>query len=71
MVDKALEKSRKLAEKFVNTVDEGQSEDAPVDLPGTYKERGAEHPEHVVDKRSGRPDKKTIERERDPDLNKE
>jgi hypothetical protein len=64
MVEKALEKSRKIAEGFVGNVQEGQSEDAPVDLPGTQKERAAEHPEHVVDKRTGLPDEKTVKRER-------
>jgi len=63
MVDKPLKKTLDAAEKFIKGVDEGQSEDAPIDLPGTHRERSAENSEQVVDKRTG----KLEQPDKDPD----
>jgi hypothetical protein len=63
MVDKPLKKALDLSEKIVRGVDEGQAEDAPIDLPGTHRERSAENPEQVVDKRTGQIE----EPDKDPD----
>ena len=63
MVDKPLKKALDLSEKIIRGVDEGQSEDAPIDLPGTHRERSAEDPEQVVDKRTGQVEKP----DKDPD----
>jgi hypothetical protein len=52
-----LKKALDLSEKIVRDVGEGQSEDAPIDLPGTHRERSAENPEQVVDKQTGRLEK--------------
>lgn len=51
MVDKAFDKVDQAAQKMVNDVKEGQSDDSPVDLPGTYKKRDSETDE-VVDEAS-------------------
>ena len=53
-----LKKALDLSEKIVREVGEGQSDDAPIDLPGTQKQRSDEHPEHVVDKRTGQLERK-------------
>ena len=53
-----LKKTLDLAEKVVHGTPEGQAEDAPVDLPGTHKERHPEDPDRVVDKRTGQVERK-------------
>ena len=42
MVDKAFDKVQEKAEGFMDNVKEGQSEDAPVELPGTHQKRDEE-----------------------------
>jgi hypothetical protein len=58
-----LKKALDLSQKIVKGVDEGQSNDAPIDLPGTHRERSAENPGQVVDKRTGKLEKP----DKDPD----
>ena len=52
MVDKALGKLDKAVKKVTDQVKEGQTDDAPVDLPGTFVNRDKDtdektHKEHV------------------------
>lgn len=50
MVDKGLKKIYETTQKVFDRVEEGSSEDSPVDLPGTFKERGKDDPHRVVHK---------------------
>ena len=49
MVDKSLDKADEAAHKWVDNVKEGQSDDAPIELPGTFKKRDSETDEIVED----------------------
>lgn len=65
MVDKAFKKAYEKTKALFDRVEQGQSEDAPVELPGTFKERSADDPQRVVHK----PPERTSEPEnavRDP-----
>ena len=52
MVDKPLEKADEAASKWVDNVKEGQSDDSPIELPGTFKKRDSDTNE-VVEERPG------------------
>jgi hypothetical protein len=39
MVDKALDKAFDKTRDMIDRVEKGQSDDAPIDLPGTHKRR--------------------------------
>jgi hypothetical protein len=47
MVDKSLDKADEAAGKFVDNVKEGQSDDSPIELPGTFKKRDSDTDEVV------------------------
>ena len=47
MVGKALDKANNAARTWVDNVKEGQSDDAPVDLPGTFMKRDSDTDEVV------------------------
>lgn len=49
MVDKSLDKADEAAGKWVDNVKEGQSDDAPIELPGTFKKRDSETDEVVAE----------------------
>jgi hypothetical protein len=53
-----LKKVLDASENLIHGVKEGQSDDAPVDLPGTHKERHPEDPDRLVDKRTGHVERK-------------
>jgi hypothetical protein len=58
MAAKPLKKALDLSEKLIHGVKEGQSEDAPIDIPSTHKQRDPDDPEHVTDLRSGQKERK-------------
>jgi hypothetical protein len=49
MVDKSLDKADEAAQEWVDNVKEGVSDDAPIDLPGTFKKRDSDTDEVVAE----------------------
>lgn len=41
------------SERIIHGVKEGQSTNAPIDIPGTHKQRDAKDCNHIVDLRTG------------------
>lgn len=49
MFDKMLGRSFDQVCKLIDRVEKGQSDDAPIELPGTFKHRDRHGKEHIVE----------------------
>lgn len=47
MTDKIFDKADEAAQSWVDNVKEGQSDDAPIELPGTFQKRDSDRDEVV------------------------
>lgn len=48
-----LKKALNVSERFINGVKEGQVDNAPIDIPGTHKQRDSKDCNHVTDLMTG------------------
>jgi hypothetical protein len=48
-----LKKALNFSERIINGVKEGQSNNAPIDIPGTHQQRDSKDCNHITDLRTG------------------
>lgn len=49
LIDRMLGKSFETVRNLIDRVEKGQSDDAPIELPGTFKHRDTHGKEHLPD----------------------